>query len=186
MGDILANRHSSCPDRTISTDRLIRSGVHTSWVRGCSTTRAGCRPRLDLVFLAAALAIFGQVSDPDVLFHVIWVVLTLQAFLFGLRVSIARIVIAGILLVTYFNLGALDEPGGLEFAALDLAEWPLMIVIAVIVAVMADRLSSTTRHYAELYRRASDSLLTAQESERQPARPGPPRRGRARRSPPRC
>ena len=38
--------------------------------------------------------------------------------------------------------------------ALDLAEWPLMVVIAVIVAVMADRLSTTSRHYAELYRRA--------------------------------
>jgi signal transduction histidine kinase len=121
---------------------------------------------LDLAFLTAALAIFGQVWDPDVLFHVIWVVLTLQAFLFGLRVSIARIAVAGILLITYFNLGALDQPGGVEIATLDLAEWPLMMVIAVIVAVMADRLSSTTRHYAELYRRASDSLLTAQESER--------------------
>jgi signal transduction histidine kinase len=75
-------------------------------------------------------------------------------------------VIAGVLLLAYFNLGALDEPGGATFAALDLAEWPLMVVIALIVAVMADRLSTTSRHYAALYRRASDLLLTAQEVER--------------------
>jgi signal transduction histidine kinase len=121
---------------------------------------------LDAAFAASAFATFGQVWDPDVLFHVIWVILTVQAFLFGLRISIVRIAIAGLLLLAYFNLGALDEPGGPVIAALDLAEWPLMIVIAVIVAVMADRLSSTTRHYAELYRRANDRLLTAQEGER--------------------
>jgi signal transduction histidine kinase len=121
---------------------------------------------LDAAFLATALATFGQLWDPDVLFHMIWVILTLQAFLFGLRVSIIRVTIAGILLLAYFNLGALDEPGGAAFASLDLAEWPLMVVIALIVAVMADRLSTTSRHYAELYRRASDRLLTAQEVER--------------------
>jgi signal transduction histidine kinase len=41
-----------------------------------------------------------------------------------------------------------------------------MVVIALIVAVMAYRLATTSRHYAELYRRASDRLLTAQEVER--------------------
>ena len=31
---------------------------------------------------------------------------------------------------------------------------------------MADRVATTSRHYAELYRKASDQLLTAQEDER--------------------
>ena len=41
-----------------------------------------------------------------------------------------------------------------------------MAVIAVIVAVMADRVTNTGRRYATLYRAASDRLLTAQEDER--------------------
>ena len=41
-----------------------------------------------------------------------------------------------------------------------------MVVIAVLVAVMADRVAATSRRYAELYRLASDRLLTAQEDER--------------------
>ena len=49
---------------------------------------------------------------------------------------------------------------------LDLKEWPLMAVIAVLVAVMADRVLVKGRRYAALYRAASDRLLTAQEDER--------------------
>ena len=121
---------------------------------------------LDGAFIALALATFAQVWDPDILFHGIWVVLTLEAFLFGLRVSAVRIALAMVLLVAYFALGASTGPSDPGFAELDLAEWPLMVVIAVVVAVMADRVASTGRRYAELYRRASDRLLTAQEDER--------------------
>ena len=123
------------------------------------------RVLLDVVFLISAIATFGQLWDPDVMFHLIWVVLTLEAFLFGLRVSAIRIAIAGVLILGYFNLATI-QPRGTSIAALDLAEWPLMVVIAVIVAVMADRLATTSRHYAGLYRKASDQLLTAQEGER--------------------
>jgi signal transduction histidine kinase len=121
---------------------------------------------LDGIFVVIALATFAQLWDPDVLFHGIWVVLTLQAFLFGLRVSVLRIALAMFLLVLYFELGASTGPGHPGFAELDLAEWPLMIVIAVLVAVMADRVATTSRRYAELYRDASERLLTAQEDER--------------------
>jgi signal transduction histidine kinase len=121
---------------------------------------------LDGAFITLALATFAQVWDPDILFHGIWVVLTLEAFLFGLRVSAVRIALAMVLLVAYFALGASTGPSDPGFAELDLAEWPLMVVIAVVVAVMADRVASTGRRYAELYRRASDRLLTAQEDER--------------------
>jgi signal transduction histidine kinase len=123
------------------------------------------RVLLDLAFVMAALAAFGQAGDPDVLFHLIWVILTVEAFLFGLRVTAIRIAIAGLLLLGYFNFASLQPAGG-EVAALDLAEWPLMVLIAAIVAVMADRVASTSRRFAELYRKASDQLLTAQEDER--------------------
>ena len=114
-------------------------------------------------FLLSAHGAFAQVWDPDILFHMIWVVLALEAFLFGLRPTATRIAIAGLLLLGYFNLATL-QPGVDEVMVLDLAEWPLMLVIAVIVAVMADRLSTTSRHYAELYREASDQLLTARKT----------------------
>jgi signal transduction histidine kinase len=165
IGDILPTRHSYYTGMTISTDHSTTQELDNVGAL-LRDHPARLQALLDGAFLAAALATFGQIWDPDVLFHVIWVILTLQAFLFGLRYSVFRVVIAGVLLLTYFNLGALDEPGGAEFADLDLAEWPLMIAIAVIVAVMADRLSTTSRHYADLYRRASDRLLTAQEVER--------------------
>ena len=65
---------------------------------------------LDGAFIALALATFAQVWDPDILFHGIWVVLTLEAFLFGLRVSAVRIALALVLLVAYFALGASTGP----------------------------------------------------------------------------
>ncbi|MEO8461766.1 MAG: sensor histidine kinase, partial [Chloroflexota bacterium] len=49
---------------------------------------------------------------------------------------------------------------------LELTEWPLMFVIAVLVAWMADRRAATARTYEALFRRASDRLLTVQEDER--------------------
>src|SRR6476619_2776375 len=68
------------------------------------------RVLLDIAFLLTAVAAFAQVWDPDVLFHLIWVILTLQAFLFGLRPAAIRIAIAGLLLLAYFNLATI-RPG---------------------------------------------------------------------------
>lgn len=121
---------------------------------------------LDLAFLVVAVATFGQVWDPDILFHGIWVVLTLHAFLFGLRAAVVRIAIAMFLLVAYFFVDATLDAGGAGLATLDLAEWPLMVLIATLVAVMADRVATASRLYAGLYRRASERLVTAQEDER--------------------
>jgi two-component system sensor histidine kinase UhpB len=53
-----------------------------------------------------------------------------------------------------------------EIEPLDFAEWPLMVVISLIVAVMADLLSTSGKRYAMLYRQASDRLHTAHEDER--------------------
>lgn len=161
--DILTPRHSYWYAMTIPAGHR-ESQLHKvgPWV--VATPRL-LRVLLDLVFVLAALGAFAQVWDPDVLFHLVWVVLALQAFLFGLRPAAIRIAIAGLLVLGYFNLATL-QPGPNELLVLDLAEWPLMLVIAVIVAVMADRLTTTSRHYAELYRKASDQLLTAQEDER--------------------
>jgi signal transduction histidine kinase len=92
----------------------------------------------------------------------VFVLLTVQAFLFGLRATLLRIGIVLIPLLLYANahLLGLNEP---EF---DLAEWPLMFVIAVLVAWMADRVDTTAKRYASLFRQASERLLTVEEDER--------------------
>ena len=121
---------------------------------------------LDGIFLVLALAAFDQAWDPDILFHGIWVVLTLHALFFGLRVSGLRIALALVLLVAYILLGTAVKPTNPAFEALDVREWPLMSAMVIITAVIADGVAATSRRYAELYRRASDRLLTAQEDER--------------------
>jgi signal transduction histidine kinase len=49
---------------------------------------------------------------------------------------------------------------------LELTEWPLMFVIAILVALMAEQRNSTSQRYAALFRRASERLLTVEEDER--------------------
>lgn len=130
------------------------------------TTRPWARLRgvqlaLDIAMLAVAVMVFAQVAQPDVLFHVIFVVLVVHAFLFGLGGTLWRIAIASLVIVGY-SFGA--QAVGLD--EMDLAEWPLMLVIAVLVALMADRREAAARHYAGLFRRASARLLAVQEDER--------------------
>jgi len=118
---------------------------------------------LDFASIATVVLTFATTILPaDVMFHVVFVLLTVQAFLFGLRATLLRIGIVSIPLLVYANahLFGLREP---EF---DLAEWPLMFVIAVLVAWMADRVETTAKRYASLFRQASERLLTVEEDER--------------------
>ncbi len=127
---------------------------------------------LDLFGLFVIVLTFAQAGDPDFLFHVVWVVLAIEAFLFGLRVTALRIALATGFLLGYelaveAELALAGRPlVPLEFSIWPVSEWPLMVVISIIVAVMADRLATTGRRYAGLYRRANDRLLSAQEQER--------------------
>jgi signal transduction histidine kinase len=127
---------------------------------------------LDLSGLLVVALTFAQAGDPDFLFHVVWVVLAIEAFVFGLRVTALRITVATAFLIAYelaveAKLVVAGAPlAPLEFSIWPVSEWPLMVVISIIVAVMADRLAETGRRYAALYRRANDRLLSAQEQER--------------------
>ncbi|MEO8272927.1 MAG: sensor histidine kinase [Chloroflexota bacterium] len=110
---------------------------------------------------AVTVMTFAQVAQPEVLFHIIFVGLIVEAFLFGLSGTLWRIGIVSLLIVGYSmeaRMAGLDE--------MDLAEWPLMLVIAVLVALMADRREAAAQHYAALFRRASARLLAVQEDER--------------------
>jgi signal transduction histidine kinase len=118
---------------------------------------------LDVAAVATIVLTFATTLLPaDVMFHVVFVLLTVQAFLFGLRATLLRIAIVSVPLMVYANAHIF----GLKEPQFDLAEWPLMFVIAVLVAWMADRVETTAKRYASLFRQASERLLTVEEDER--------------------
>lgn len=135
------------------------------WPARTSVGRIGRRRLLVVLDLAAILivaATFAQLGPPELLFHVVFVVLTAEAFVFGRRICLQRVAALSVALLLYASmpsLGIPDEP-------LELTEWPLMFTIAVLVAWMADREQSVGRRYAGLYRETRDRLVRAQEEER--------------------
>jgi signal transduction histidine kinase len=130
--------------------------------------RVRSNPRtVQLLLDVAAIGFIGlafarTAFSAELLFHCVFTLLVLHAFLFGLRGTLVRIGFAWIPLLVFADAKrfGLDEP------PLELTEWPLMFVIAVLVAWMAERRNSTARHYAALFRRASERLLTVEEDER--------------------
>ena len=132
----------------------------TSWL---PANRRLAQTALDLASVVTIVLTFATTILPgDVMFHVVFVLLTVQAFLFGLRATLLRIGIVSIPLLVYANARLL----GLSEPPFELAEWPLMFVIAVLVAWMADRRDATAHRYASLFRQASERLLTVEEDER--------------------
>ncbi len=122
---------------------------------------------LDTIGIGLAVAVLAQVEDADILLHIVWIVLAIEAFTFGLRVAAVRITAATLFVIAYAVAANWEAaPTAAALVDLDVKEWPLMAMIAIVVAVMADRVTSTGRRYAALYRAASDRLLTAQEDER--------------------
>lgn len=118
---------------------------------------------LDIAGIVLVLAVVAQVADPDLLLHAVWIVLALEAFVGGLRAILIRVVLAsGFVLVYALAADSDSSPYAATLMNLDLDEWPLMAVSAIIVAIMADR----ERVIAGLYREASARLLTAHEDER--------------------
>lgn len=144
----------------IGVSTVTRAERWTSWLR---VNRRLAQGLLDVAAIATIALTFASTFLPaDVMFHIVFVLLTVQAFLFGLRATLLRIGIVSLPLLVYANARffGLTEP---EF---DLAEWPLMFVIALLVAWMADRVDTTAKRYASLFRQASERLLTVEEDER--------------------
>jgi signal transduction histidine kinase len=133
-----------------------------------SFSRLRAHPRtiqlmLDLAAIVSIVLAFGQTAvSAEFLFHCVFVMLVLHAFLFGPRGTLLRIGLASIPLLLYADAQAF----GLEVPPLELTEWPLMFVIAALVAWMAEKRNSTSRRYAALFRLASERLLTVEEDER--------------------
>ena len=125
----------------------------------------GMRRLLDVSTYFLAFATFARLGDTEILLHALWVTVGVGAFLYGLRMALLRILIAAVVAIGYSIAGhTFGHPFVLE--PLDFAEWPLMLLISIIVAVLADRISTSAQRYAALYRQASDRLLTAHEEER--------------------
>jgi two-component system NarL family sensor kinase len=137
----------------------------TPWLARRRLERIGRRRLLVVLDLAAVLVIgatFAQLGPPELLFHVVFVILIAEAFLFGRRICLQRIAAVSVGLIVYASMPWL----GLSGDPLELSEWPLMFMIAVIVAWMADREQSVGLRYAGLYRETRDRLVRAQEEER--------------------
>jgi signal transduction histidine kinase len=136
--------------------------------RAAAVRRAVLHPRVLHLALDVAAVVFivlafaTTVLSAEFLFHCVFVTLVLHAFFFGLRGTLVRIGLASIPLLVYADARAF----GITEPPLELTEWPLMFVIAVLVAWMADMRASTSRRYASLFRLASERLLTVEEDER--------------------
>jgi two-component system sensor histidine kinase UhpB len=138
---------------------ILRDG----WLLGLGPT--GVRRLLNVAVLALVIATLAGWGDPDLVVDVLWVTLAIGAFVFGLRLTIVRIGVVSVVVLGYsaVQTAVLDaEP---EIELLDL-EWPLMVGLSILIAILADRVSTIARHYASLYRQASDRLVAAHEDER--------------------
>lgn len=125
------------------------------------------RRLLDVGTVALAVALFAGLADPEVLLQALWVTIGIGAFLYGLKVALARIALVGALVPAhaFVSLRLRFEPFE-PMDTMDYVEWPLMAGIGIIVAFLADLIATSARRYAGLYRQASDRLLTANEDER--------------------
>lgn len=117
---------------------------------------------LDLASVGFVTLLPFRILPPDFLFHCVFVLLVGQAFLFGLSPTMRRVAIWAVVITAYAAIASAGAP----LEPMEYAEWPLMFVIAGLVAWMADRRTATAHLYVDLFRRASDRLLTVQEDER--------------------
>jgi signal transduction histidine kinase len=154
-----AGRHAEDVRLIGPAPRSRREGW-TSWLH---LNRRAAQVVVDLAMIATVVLTFAHTAVPaDVMFHIVFVLLTVHAFLFGLRGTMLRIAIVSLPLLAFANARLF----GWVQPSFDLNEWPLMFVIAVLVAWMADRRDATAKRYASLFRQASERLLTVEEDER--------------------
>ena len=142
-----------------------RAGVvPAEWLSGLGPVSS--RRLLDGASFILVLATLAHWGDPDLVLDGLWVSLALGAFVHGLRMTVMRIAVVTCLVVADSAAEAAVYARPFEIDPLDVLEWPLMIVLSILIAVTADRVSTTARRYGALYRQASDRLITAHEDER--------------------
>ncbi|HEX6868101.1 MAG TPA: histidine kinase [Candidatus Limnocylindrales bacterium] len=130
------------------------------WSSSLNPARVGRLLSVATVTLVAL--IFLGWGDPELELNALWVTIAIGAFIFGLRQTVLRIFVFTVIVAGFSAVTA----GTTGFEFFELTEWPLMILISLIVAFLADRVTTTAARYATLYREASDRLVTAHEEER--------------------
>jgi signal transduction histidine kinase len=129
---------------------------------------SGMQRLVDLATLGLVAAILARWSAHEILLQALWVVAGIGAVVYGLRHAIVRIVLITAGAAAYTLTGWLvDEPSASDLAdGPEVAEWALMIGVGLLVAYLANRIATSARRYAALYREASERLLIAHEQER--------------------
>ena len=126
----------------------------------------GAGTLVNVLSVGFAVAALARIADPEVMLDGLWVTLAVGAFVFSVVVALVRIAIGAAFAISIMATEADTEAIGMPIELLDLAEWPLLLAISIIVTLMAHRMSTTANRYAALYRHAADRLLSAQEIER--------------------
>jgi signal transduction histidine kinase len=129
------------------------------------------RRLVDGATLGLTVAMFARLADPEILLETAWVIAGIGAVIYRFFAAVMRIAFVGAASLAYALVASaaafpLEHEVAEVVEPADFAEWPLMIGIAVVVAFLADRIATSARHYAALYREASERLLTAHEQER--------------------
>ena len=129
---------------------------------------SGMQRLVDVATLGLVAAILARWSDHEILLQALWVVAGIGAVVYGLRMAIIRIVLITAAAAAYTLTGWLvHSPSARDLAeAADLPEWALMIGVGLLVAYLSNRIATSARRYAALYREASERLLIAHEQER--------------------
>jgi signal transduction histidine kinase len=129
---------------------------------------SGMQRFVDVATLGLVAAILARWSDHEILLQALWVVAGIGAIVYGLRIAIIRVVLITAGAAAYTLIGWLvDNPSPRELAeGPDLPEWALMIGVGLLVAYLSNRIATSARRYAALYREASERLLIAHEQER--------------------
>lgn len=160
---ILNSDHSQGPPLTTRTAPTEPGSARHGWPSAVEPLLV--RRLIDAATIIAMAMLLFDIGDPEFLLNAIWVTIAIGAFVFGLRQTIARLALVT-LIMAGVSLLATANGRVTELPLLELTEWPLMIIISLIVALLADRVSTTARRYAALYRQASERLVTAHEEER--------------------
>lgn len=130
-------------------------------------SRIGIGGLVNVASLGLALGLVTGWADADFLLDAFWVTLAIGAFLFSLRTALLRLLLGSLFVIGFSAFGPGGSAAMLDFDPVDLGGFPLLIVISIVVALMAHRVSTTAQRYGALYRQASDRLVTAQEDERE-------------------
>jgi len=137
-------------------------------VRPMNMGPVGMRRLVDAATLGLTVATFARVADYEILLQALFAIIGIGAVVYRFAAAVARIVLIGSAALVYSivasGVGDPLEPDVFDFG--DYAEWPLMVGIALVIAYLADRIGTSARRYAALYREASERLLTAHEQER--------------------